>query len=590
MQWGVGDALPTAKPRTPHAPPAARRIALSLLRDARAPWAALAIIVVFGLTQTALIFHNYHLGLLGDDYDFLVAREGLNLHTLLLPHWENFSAVGVLIYRLLFGVFGITTAVPYIAVLLLSMGACAVLVHLLARPYLGPWVALVIPLILVTLGPAGEALLWPEFTPILGFAFWLGGMVLIRRGHKRSDVAGCGLLVLGIATHSVAVSLLPATALALVLWSGWRGALRRAWVVAVPLALYLAWYVDYHPSLERSLAHVPGFVVNAFAATVSDLSGISDSSTFVPVLAGILIGAVCLRCLFLRRVPKAPLYMGAGLLLLWIAEGLSEGPGRAPSESRYQFFNAALLMLALAPLLPRPRIAQPSHWTLVRGTVLAGFVAAIVVSNLGRYGFWEEAFPYQEAISAAELAALEVARPAVVDPQAVFTTSEEPGLYFPFTPHAYFHAVDAQGSPVSLHKNLELAFPPARERADMVLVRVEQIQLRGSQQPGGSMRPHAYFSTGLKPAGPGCALIPAGYATSGYEVVAPPGGLIIRAGAGPAVRVGVARYSEAPASIPIGSVSAGSEAWVPIQPDNSAASWRVALTGPQAITVCSLAT
>jgi hypothetical protein len=575
------------------APGAASRAGLAAAyRDnqARAAWLALALVIAAGLLQTAIRFHHYHLGLIGDDFDFLLAREGLSAHTLLAPHNENLVAVGVLLYRAIFAFVGISTATPYIALLFLSVGACAVLAYVFVRRELGPWLALIVPLVLVTLGPAAEALLWPfEFTLLSALAFWLAAMLLIERGDTRTDLAGCGLLILAIGSEAIAVALLPATLLALVLWRGWRRALRGAWIAAVPLVLYGIWYLVYRPEeLHRSLGKAPGFVVDSFVAAVADISGVGHHSPYTGVLAAAVIVAACLRCLQLRRVPTTTAYMAAGLLSVWLAGGTFQGVGRAPAQSRYQFHDSLLLMLALAPLVPRPSPTRRLIWRLAGAVVLVALLVAIVALNLNRYRPFEEGFQSQESIANAELAALQTARQALATPNQVFTGVDEPGLYWPFTPKAYLAAIDAHGSPVRVRQDLELAPQPDRVWADTVLVRVEGITFNIGTVSTGSIRPRSASGAALRPAGAGCSIVPAGAAASGLEVVAPAGGLIIRPAAGQPVSIGVARFADPPSAIPLPSVASGSAAVIPIRPDSSSVPWRFRLTGAQAVTVCSI--
>lgn len=539
--------------------------------------------IAAGTAQIAVRFHSYHLGFLGDDYDFLLAREGLSAHTLLQPHNEHLTAVGVLLYRAIFAVVGISDAVPYIALMFLCLWSCAVLSFLFVRRELGPWIALIPPLLMVTLGPAAEALLWPfEFTLFSALALWLGATLAIQRGTTGSDAIGCALLVLGIGSESVVVTLLPATALALVLWSGWRNAWRRAWIVALPLVLWVAWYAAYQPHTDHHLAQVPGFVVDSFVATVAALFGVGSSAWGTP-LAALLIAAMCVRCLYLRRVPPTSLYMGVGLLTVWLALGFTANALEPAAESRYQFQNSLLLMLALAPLTPRFRL------TLLRGGLLVAIVGTVVALNLGRYGPWESAYAYQESIANAELAALQVARPAIVDSRAVAFYSFEPGLLWPFTPKAYFDAIDAHGSPVRVDRDLVRASQAARTQADVVIVTVEQISVLAARERSGTIRPRSAAGVRLQPAGAGCVVIPAGAGSAGIQVVAPPGGLIVRAAPGPSVGVGAARFADPPAAVALSSVLGAGEAVIATKPDASHAPWRFQLTAQQAVTVCSLA-
>src|SRR5262249_5768928 len=67
-------------------------------------WLALAAVIAFGVVQTAVRYHKYHLGLHGDNYGFLLEHQGLGPHTLLQPYNENLSAFAVLLYRAIFAV------------------------------------------------------------------------------------------------------------------------------------------------------------------------------------------------------------------------------------------------------------------------------------------------------------------------------------------------------------------------------------------------------------------------------------------------------------------------------------------------------
>lgn len=552
-------------------------------------WVAAALVVVVGIGGLALRYHNHQLGLLGDDYDFLVARESLTFHTLLQPHWENLSAVGVLIYRALFALVGIGTAVPYIATLLAFVAASAALAYAIARRHLGGWAALAVPILLLTLGQAGEALLWPEFTPISGFALWLAAMLLIARDDRLGDAAGCALLTAAVASHSVAVALLPATATAMLLAGGRRRALKRAWVLGLPLATYLAWYAAYHPHLHRTPRQVPGFVVRAYAATVGDLTAVGVAPLRA-ILALVVLATAGARIRRLGRVPALTACMCVGLLGLWIAEGLSAGPGRAPDQSRYQFFNAALMLLALAPLVPRPAPAPGRAARVVRAGVPTLLLAAIVTSNLGGFGRWERTFHFQEAVARAQMAVLEIARPAVAHPGNDFTGTEQPGLYDPFTPQAYFRAIAAHGSPVNVPLDLELAPEPVRYWADVALMRLEAIGIaRHAPPPPGILRPQAARGLPLQPAGPGCALVAAGRAQRGLALFAPAGGLSIQAAPGPPVGVRAGRFGALWAAIALPALRGGSDGLVATPVDNSTVQWHFVLRASQALEVCSVA-
>src|SRR5437870_4792569 len=85
-------------------------------------------------------------------------------------------------------------------------------------------------------------------------------------------------------------------------------------------------------------------------------------------------------------------------------------------------------------------------------------------------------------------------------------------------------------------------------QADLVLMRVELMQIPPRPRVG-KLQPRSVHGIVLRAISTGCAAVPAGLASAGFELVAPAGGLVIRPAAGPPVEVGVARFSEAPAAI-----------------------------------------
>src|SRR5262249_15631883 len=152
---------------------------------------------------------------------------------------------------------------------------------------------------------------------------------------------------------------------------------------------------------------------------------------------------------------------------------------------------------------------------------------------------------------------------------------------------AYFAAIDAHGSPVNVSRDLLRASPPVREQADLVLMRVEQISTAAPARSG-TIRPQSALGyPELQPAATGCAVVPEGAASAEFQVVAPPGGLVIRPGPGRSAVVGVARSSTPPTAIGLSSVHGGGESEFVPPRDASPVPWRFELTAEQAVTVCS---
>ena len=59
----------------------------------------------------AIVGHR-HYWFWHDKWDFLVARDGADLHDLLRPHNEHWSTVPILFYRLVWRVFGLKSYAP----------------------------------------------------------------------------------------------------------------------------------------------------------------------------------------------------------------------------------------------------------------------------------------------------------------------------------------------------------------------------------------------------------------------------------------------------------------------------------------------
>jgi hypothetical protein len=176
----------------------------------------------------------------------------------------------------------------------------------------------------------------------------------------------------------------------------------------------------------------------------------------------------------------------------------------------------------------------------------------------------------------------------------MFERNEETWEWEPFTPKAYYNAIDAHGSPVNVGDDLELASPRARYLADFLLVRLEGIHLVAERDRPGTERPVSASGELLQPAGPGCGLVPASAVQAGAFVSVPPHGLIIRPDSGPPVDVSVARFSESVSAFLIGSVAGGASEEVPIHADASNRPWLLRLlgaraTGAQAVRLCSIA-
>ena len=175
--------------------------------------------------------------------------------------------------------------------------------------------------------------------------------------------------------------------------------LRRVWVFAAPLALYAAWWLLASGSTgdRESLADpsnllgLPVFLASSLGAVLAAAAGLNLALdpgavtgfdrpptfawTLVPVLALAGLVAAGLR---LRRGRIGPeLWVFAAILLaFWVSIGLSAGPGREPTTSRYLFPGAVMLGLVA---VEAARGMRPRRWAV---PALLGVVALSVAVNV----------------------------------------------------------------------------------------------------------------------------------------------------------------------------------------------------------------
>lgn len=432
---------------------------------------------------------------LQDEWSFILFRRGLSTGVFLRPHANHLSVLPVAAYELLFATFGLGTYLPYLLLLVALHAVTCLLLYVLLRRYMGPWVAIAPVAIMVVLGPAWHDLLWAFQIGYLGSAAAGLGMTLcLERQDRRGDIAASGLLLVSLMFSSVFI---PFAALGTVLillqrpreWC-------RLWVIGAPLALYGLWYAGYGVSSFRAadVPMVPGYLWHAFAAAISSVTGFAGGTSVTylvsvahgELLAGEGLVLLILRIVWRRGAPPLTWAACAAALALWTAQVLNYTPARQAAQSRYQY-TAALLVLIVAGSASRGW--RPGRASLA---ALAAVTAAICASNLVLFsrdaGPWRVVAQYQRA----ELAALELGGNLVAPDfslNATLRATLRPAPP-PFVLAAnYFSAVAALGSPADTPDELVKEPEAVRETVDLVLGREERIHpalMPGRPQVGGA--------------------------------------------------------------------------------------------------------
>jgi hypothetical protein len=415
--------------------------------------------------------------------------EGVDVESMLEPHGRHLILPAHLLYAAIFSWVGPSyTAFRVLGVLVLL--ACVVLFYVLAKRRAGATGALVSAIVLLFLGSAWEALLWPftMLTSGLSVAFGLGALVALDRDDARGDVAACALTALAVASHSTGLAFLVGVAVAVLI----RGRNRqRAWVFAVPLAIYAAWWVwalRFHEGIAHlgNLLIVPKFMADSLAAVSAAVTGLGldlgpgpVSLTLVPawgyVIAPIAAVAFAIR-LSRGRVPPFVWIALAILVAYWLELALAFEPeGRTPTESRYLFPGAVLVLLVAGAALERVRISRTA------AVVIIGVGVVGVLTNIKQLDNAERFFSDYAPRARAALGAIEIAYGSVSPayrPAAQRGLGESVLAHFPAQAGPYLEAVDRFGSYAFSGAELLQQDAALRESADRVLASAERLALR----------------------------------------------------------------------------------------------------------------
>src|SRR5262249_53104513 len=218
-----------------------------------------ALLLVLGSRLTFLL----------DDWEFLLYRPGVSAHSVLDPHNEHIVVLPVLIYKAITATFGISSALPFrVASTALFLAGCVVLFFYL-RTRVGDWLALLGTVAILFLGAAWEDLLWAFQIGFMGsIACGLGALLALERRDPFGDGLACALLTGSILFSSLGIPFLAGAAVALALrGEGWR---RHMYVIAIPAAIYAAWWHGWGHTGDNSLsahnaANTAEFVADAGA-------------------------------------------------------------------------------------------------------------------------------------------------------------------------------------------------------------------------------------------------------------------------------------------------------------------------------------
>jgi hypothetical protein len=552
-----------------------------------APVPVLALVAVLVVSGGLTLFLTRSMTFYQDTWAFLLERRDPSLDAVLLPHNEHIVVFPVLIEQALLRIFGMSNAGPEYVLETIGLLGSAALLFVYIRRRVGDWLALFAVTLLLFLGPAWEVLLWPFEIGFVGSVFFgLAALLAIEREDRRGDLAACLFLILSAGFSSLGIAFLVGGAVAVAL--GPRELrLRRAYVVAVPVSLFGAWYLGWghraesHISLQNAL-DAPGYVAESIVTDVASALGLNPDPTtgalgrgpnhelgLNPVW-GTLIAVGLIVFLAVRRIRdggrlSARVWPVAAIALTtWFLTALNYFPGREPTNSRYQYAGVAFVLMLAASLFDG---ARPKRLVVsVAGAVTAlALVPHLIVLGTGA-NFLDE----QSTLTRADTAALDIAR-HTVDPafQLSLEVAGTPTLPNVFA-GPYLTVTEEYGSPAYTPAELRSAPEEGRFQADVVLSRALPISL--SSDPAG----HHDDS--------GCTTLPAGRKR---EVALAPGTTTrIEVSPGPAATIQLRRFAKGEFPVKTEPEPGGSATELTIPPDTIALPWQLLVKAGQQVRIC----
>jgi len=320
----------------------------------------------------------------------VIAERSVSLESFLRPFNEHWLGVTTVVYRLVLGAIGMSTYIPYLALLALLHVIVVLEVYVLARRMTSPALAAMAAIIIAFFGSGFENLFWAMQMGFVGtIAMGLGAVILLDGQPSRARVvAATGLLMVGVMTSGFGLFMLAFAGLDLLLDPRRR---RLVLALLVPAAVYLGWYVVYgrsgvatarEPFTLDAILSVPSFVLDGVGTAFGSVVGIGP---FLGRAAAIAL-AVALIVRLIRRQPvpsRALACFGAILvqygILGLIRAQLFEG---AAEYSRYAYLSGIFALLGILSLVGHRAMPVEPRRRLVVFAGVAGIFTLAVVWNV----------------------------------------------------------------------------------------------------------------------------------------------------------------------------------------------------------------
>lgn len=507
-----------------------------------------------------------------DEWDLLLLRPGWSPDTFLAPFHEHIVIAPALVYKVLQAIFGMGSPRPMQLAAIGMFLVTALLLFVWLKERVGDWAALIGAVIVLFLGAAFEDLLWAFQIGYFGsLACGLGALIALDRDDRRGDIVAAALLAGSLTFSSLGMPFVIGAGVEWLLNPRDRRA--RWFVPGAALAFYALWWLGWGSEAESAvslsnLPDLPRYVFDATSAGMTSMMGLATGDGSEPdqpnliwgklALTG-LIGLSAWRLFRLGRIPRGVFITAAIALAFFGLAALGQSDLRLPTSSRYQLPAVIFILLFSGEILRGLKIPG---WTLAVAAVVVGVTS---INGVGLMRDQAETRWKPSAIAnQTSLGATVIAGNSARDDYVL-----DLGFGTVVPVDRFRDEVAASGSPGYSSAEIAELDPGLRGLADATLIDTIGIQVSGLD-PG--------------PAPGACRVerVPAGEPVTINPSAVPV--KIINPGRQD-LQVALSRFGEPPGS-PVGSVFAGSHAWLSLPPDNSTLPWRVTYASPGKIRIC----
>ena len=327
------------------------------VRASRASRIAVDLIVVLmvGATVAYWVHASRKLWFFSDDW--WLAAQVIRPKGLLQPYNGNMSLVILVIYRVLLGIFGLSTYLPYRITAMASLGSVSAAMYFTIRDRIGRPLAIV----------AASVLLWPTVMDLAPSALnhYLGmsagiccAYLLNRPDRRRQSLLLCATLLFTLACASggttIALGCFVFCCCTRPTWHRWAS-------VIGPIGLWGVWWLVLARNHGYGARVTLGFTTKVRILGDSIWQSLPGFTGGQHWIAGVVIVLLCLRAIqVLRKGLDESANLIAWLVAAaawWVALVWQRGDYARQDIFRYQLFSAVMVILAV---MPRRRVQWPS--------------------------------------------------------------------------------------------------------------------------------------------------------------------------------------------------------------------------------------